>query len=101
MAERAGRRPVRIASPARRIGGVDFRAQGCAEHFFLDADGLGLCVRYVEEGRNPDHRDTEAQRGRPFSARSRLYLLSLLCFALGLMSKQMLVTLLCVRIASS
>src|SRR4051812_41994972 len=39
---RAGSRPVRMASAARGIGGVDSGAQRCAEHVFFST--LALCV---------------------------------------------------------
>src|SRR5262249_34908975 len=42
MAGRIGCGSFRAASSACRIGSVDCRTQGCAEHAFLDAGPLGL-----------------------------------------------------------
>src|SRR5947207_2590742 len=42
MAQYAGGGAFRATSPARRIGGLDFRTQGRAQHFIFSSNNLGL-----------------------------------------------------------
>src|SRR5882724_3179414 len=54
MAQRPGGGTLRAASSPCRIGGLDFRTQGCVKHFIFPPDSLGLIeVRRSErvEGR--------------------------------------------------
>src|ERR1035437_4354225 len=93
LAELCRRPAVWRASAASGVGGLDRRTQGCVEHDVLDAHALGLQPQRDSPKSNV--------QGPPTASRithhvSRYYLLSLFFFALGLMSKPMLVTLPCV-----
>ena len=74
MAKRLYRRPFCASSPACGVSGLDFGTQGCIEHFFL-------CADLVDYSTYSDQRPTVFR----YVFDSRLY-------ALGLMSKPMLVT---------
>ena len=81
VAQCVRRGAVCVASAARRIRRVGVRAQGRVEHFFLAADADGVCrgLRSLSKVQSP--------KSKVF------YLLALVFFALGLMSKPMVVTL--------
>ena len=105
LAQRDGGGAVRAASAARGIGGLGGGAQGCAERVFFLLT-LWAYARYARRSEVQKSRSAESvirghwHHGRPrldHASRFHASLFYLLCpasfFALGLMSKPMLVTL--------
>ena len=93
LAQRLGGGLVRLASVARGVSGVGGGTERRIKHLFLGFLTLILYVRYVQKT-EPAPPESPGKRlgSLPAFCRSRTYWLACLCFALGLMSKPMLVT---------
>ena len=94
VAQRAGGGLVRLASGARPVGGLDFGTQGHVKRFFHAADIVGVCAI---RAKTVERRWSRVEGPAVPSLNPRLwafdYWMVLVLFALGLMSKPMLVTL--------
>ena len=93
VAQRVCRRAVRLASAARGIRRLDFRTQGCVEHVFRAADAAGLRALCAKSRGSRVESRGQMRRSALSVSLDFLLALALFFFALGLMSKPMLVTL--------